>query len=61
MIAYMIGYRADEGVSRPPPQTIDGPLRFLVVETRFVQADGRWWIADQRALPEFEFRPREIA
>jgi hypothetical protein len=61
MIAYMIGYRADDGVSRPPPQTIDGPLRFLVVETRFVQADGRWWIADQRAVPEFEFRPREIA
>jgi hypothetical protein len=56
MIAYMIGYRADEGVSRPAPQTIDGPLRFLLVETRFVHADGRWWIADQRAIPEFEFR-----
>jgi hypothetical protein len=56
LIAYMIGYRADEGVRRPPPQTIDGPLRFLVVETDFVEIDGRWWIQVQRATPEFEFR-----
>ena len=56
MIAYMIGYRADEGVSKPAPQTIDGPLRFLLLDIRFVRIDGRWWIAEQRATPEFEFR-----
>lgn len=56
LVAYMIGYRADEGVRKPAPQTIDGPLRFLLVETDFVHADGRWWIQVQRATPEFEFR-----
>lgn len=61
LMAYMIGYRADEGVPRPAPQTIDGPLRFLVVETDFVHADGRWWIQVQRGTPEFEFRNASAA
>ena len=43
-------------VTDGPPRLSDGPLRFLVVETDFVEIDGRWWIQVQRATPEFEFR-----
>jgi hypothetical protein len=55
-IAYMIGYRADEGVAKPAPQTIDGPLRMLLIKSRFERRDGRWLFAEQIAAPEFEFR-----
>lgn len=55
-ICYMIGYRADEGVPRPAPQTIDGPLRLLLVRTRFQRVQGQWLIAEQIATPEFDFR-----
>jgi hypothetical protein len=55
-IAYMIGYRADEGVVKPAPQTIDGPLRMLLIKSRFERRDGRWLFAEQIAAPEFEFR-----
>lgn len=55
-ICYMIGYRADEGVPKPAPQTIDGPLRLLLVRTRFERRDGQWRLAEQIAAPEFDFR-----
>lgn len=57
-ICYMIGYRADEGVPKPAPQTIDGPLRLLLVRTRFERHQGVWRIAEQIAAPEFDFRSR---
>ena len=55
-VAYMIGYRYDDGTVREPPLTISGPLRMLLVRTRFVrQPDGRWLIGETSAVPEFEF------
>jgi hypothetical protein len=56
LTAYMIGYKADEGVKKPAPQTIDGPLRLLLLDIVFEFSGGRWWIAEQKAVPEFEFR-----
>ncbi len=56
LIAYMIGYKCDEGVKQAAPQTIDNALRFLLVETHFKRGEGRWLIAQQRGTPEFEFR-----
>jgi len=58
LTAYLTAYRADEGVSRPPPQTIDGPFRLLLVDARFVRTEAGWRMAEQRGTPEFEFRPR---
>jgi hypothetical protein len=56
LIAYMLGYKADEGVKKPAPQTIDGPLRLLLLDVVFEFSGGRWWIVEQKAIPEFEFR-----
>ena len=55
--AYMIAYRFDDGTARQAPLTIDGPLRLVLLSTDFVrESDGNWLIAEQSAVPEFEFR-----
>jgi hypothetical protein len=56
LIAYMIGYKADEGVRKPAPQAIDGPFRMLLLDIVFEYSGGRWWIVEQKGTPEFEFR-----
>lgn len=55
--AYMVAYRFDDGTPRQPPITIDGPLRMVLLTTRFArESDGSWLISEQTAVPEFEFR-----
>lgn len=58
--AYMVAYRFDDGTVRQPPITIDGPLRMVLLSTRFVREDGgNWLIAEQSAVPEFVFRAQD--
>jgi hypothetical protein len=60
-IAYMVGYKFDDGVERPPPATIAGPLRFLLFNAVFArQSDGRWLVREMSAVPEFEFAPSQL-
>lgn len=56
-IAYMVGYRYDDGVVRQPPLTINGPARMLLVDTQFVRRNGAWLIRETHVVPEFEFSP----
>ncbi len=57
MSAYMIAFKADEGVRQPAPQTIEGPSRMLLLDIVFEYSGGRWWIVEQKGVPEFEIRP----
>jgi hypothetical protein len=55
--AYMVAYRFDDGTAPQPPVALDGPLRMVLLTTHFVrEGDGKWLIAEQSAVPEFEFR-----
>ena len=56
-VAYMTAYKHDDGTDAPPPRTIPGPFRMLLVKTRFTRQAGRWLIAEQSATAEFEFKP----
>jgi len=59
--AYMVAYRFDDGAIPKPPITMDGPLRMVLLTTRFVrERDGEWLIAEQSAVPEFEFSTSQI-
>lgn len=60
--AYMLGYRYDDGTPRQPPLTIAGPVRMLLIKTRFVrEAGGAWRIQEMSAIPEFEFAQPKAA
>ncbi|CAN5512913.1 hypothetical protein BH09PSE5_BH09PSE5_20200 [soil metagenome] len=61
-VAYMIGYKYDDGTTRQPPLTISGPMRMLLLNTRFVRRlDGDWLIQETSAIPEFEFANNDAA
>ncbi len=54
--AYMLAYRFDNGKTPRPPVALAGPLRMVLMTTRFARSgDGRWLIEEQSAVPEIEF------
>ncbi len=54
---YMTALRHEGGAAVQGPVAIDGPFRMSVVTTRLVRQAGRWLVAEQAIVPEFEFRP----
>jgi hypothetical protein len=55
LIAYMTGYRFDDGTDSKPPYKVDGPFRFNLVKIRFVRQGSQWRMAEQWGTPELEF------
>ena len=58
---YMTALRHDSGVAVQGPVAIAGPFRMSLVGTRLVLDGGRWLIAEQAIVAEFEFRPAGAA
>ncbi|MFA7680703.1 MAG: nuclear transport factor 2 family protein [Pigmentiphaga sp.] len=55
-LAYMLGYRYDDGTRCAPPLPINGPVRMLLVDMTFLRTPEHGWLIDDlKAIPEFEF------